>query len=287
VYHIKCNSSNAINTNDYTITFNIANGGGSGGGGPPGKKFRSAIFYHHSVGDYIYFGNIRYGSATIAQVTSVPNEIQKYNAAHASTTGWTSVSMAEEWNPPAGTGNNWADWDNELKNNWGSYVTSTYPVVIIKTCYIQGQETHTASDLSASEDHYRNIIAMMGNHTDHYFVIWVDYPSGSGGSNVHQNALAFAQWAKDTLATNNDVTYKQKYGDFPKNVYVFDELRLIANSDGTLPVDYYFTGWLADSNTNHYGVTYDDEDHPSPFAVNAIAPKFVQEAFNNAIAYER
>jgi len=248
---------------------------------PSGAKFRNAIFYHHSVGDYLYRGYAAYG-ASVSQVTSVPNEIQKYNAAHAGS-GWTNVAMAESFKPD-GSDNNWDYWDSELSSHWSTYVTNQYPVVIIKTCYIQGQITYTDSDLTASEAHYRSIIRMMGNDPTHFFVIWVDYPSGSGGANVHLNALKFAQWAKDVLAQGND----PQFGVFPKNVYVFDELRIIANpTDGTIPADYYFTGWMADSGVNHYGVTWDDEDHPSPYAVNAIDPKFVQETFDATRAYEQ
>ena len=77
----------------------------------------------------------------------------------------------------------------------------------------------------------------------------------------------FSTWMKDTLATGLDATY----GAFPDNVYIFDYFRKIADGTGHAPIQY---------------VDGSGDDHPSALASELIAPQFVEETFDAAIAYE-
>jgi hypothetical protein len=75
---------------------------------------------------------------------------------------------------------------------------------------------------------------------------------------------------KDVLAQGKD-----SYGTFPRNIYVFDVFRKLADPvTGVCPSKYGSGGEGPGG------------DHPSNEAVSIIAPAFVTESFNAAIAYE-
>ncbi|HQT92080.1 MAG TPA: T9SS type A sorting domain-containing protein, partial [Candidatus Kryptobacter bacterium] len=60
-------------------------------------------------------------------------------------------------------------------------------------------------------------------------------------------------------------------GTFPQNVYVFDFFHKLAGADGKLPAQY---------------ASSSDDSHPNAAATELVAPQFVDEMFNAAIAYE-
>lgn len=223
--------------------------------------YRKAIFYHHSTGGCFYNRQLLYDSSTPSSVPTVSSEITKYNTVHGYA-GTGAVTMAEKWLPADPTGNNWSDWSSSF-----SGVDLTYPVIIIKTCYLQQQTMHSSADIETLKGYYRNIVTQMKNHPNNFFVIWNNVPCPTDGlSDRAAWSATFSVWCKDVLAQGKDT-----FGAFPKNVYVFDVFRKLAD-----PV----TGYCDPS----YGNTGDD--HPSNKSVTLVTPQFVNEVFGAAIAYE-
>src|SRR5271169_1987312 len=107
----------------------------------------------------------------------------------------------------------------------------------------------------------------MSQHAN-FFVIWNNYPAYYTGTDNQLRSCQFSKWAKDTLATGKDAVF----GAFPKNVYVFDVFRKIADPNtGAEPIQYIIGG---------------GDEHPSNAAVAIVTPAFVKETFDAAIAYE-
>jgi hypothetical protein len=228
--------------------------------------YRKAIFYHHSTGGCFYNRKLLYDSSTPDSVTTVAKEMVKYNTAKGYT-GSAAVSMAEEWIPVEGLDNNWTDWYSTIKGtNRVEY--STFPIIILKTCYIQQQDMHSAADIDSLKKYYRLIVAELAKHPDNFFVIWNNMPAPTDGNSDRAAWSAqFSAWCKDVLATGGDATF----GAFPKNVYVFDVFRK-----------------LADPTTGYCDPSYGDpgDDHPSNKSVGVVTPQFVKEVFDAALAYE-
>ncbi len=236
--------------------------------------YRKAIFLHHSVGDVIYHGS--YENTPVP--TTVPIEIGKYNTAHGFT-GSNVVSMDEPstrlWpaGGPYGTSeNDWWYWQQILSgqdNNSPTFASflGSYPVIIIKTCYLSEEWMATDDSIAVYKSHYRAIIAMLAQHPDHFFVIWNNYPAYYTGAANSLRSLLFSKWAKDTLATGMD-----SFGPLPRNVYVFDVFRKIADPvTGIEPLQDIIGG---------------GDEHPSNAAVGVVTPQFVEETFDAALAFE-
>jgi hypothetical protein len=170
--------------------------------------------------------------------------------------------------------NNWYVWDKLFAgqtingSNLSGYYSS-YPVIIVKTCYIAQQIMNSSDSINAYKVHIRNIVGRMATHTSNFFVLWTNYPAGTDGHATRaQYSNLFSKWMKDTLANGND-----SYGAFPSNVYIYDVFHKIASStDG-----YCAPSWAGGA----YG-----GDHPSDAAIQFLAPTIVSEAFNAAIAYD-
>ena len=92
--------------------------------------------------------------------------------------------------------------------------------------------------------------------------------------NRHQNGYplgeAFAYWMKDTLAAGIDPIYNSRYGAFPENVHIYDHFNN-ADSLTYLPLS------LAVSPI---------DNHLSAEATELLAPLFVNDVFDAAIAFE-
>ncbi len=207
--------------------------------------------------------------------TTVPLEIAAYNSAHGYT-GSNAVSMTESYFPNQdnqGTANNnWSVWNTLFGGGSfnGSTMDYSTPVIIIKTCYLQQQAMTSSADIATLQGYIRNIVSVMASHPNNFFVIWNNYPAGTDGlSSRAVWSAQFSVWMKDVLATGND-----SYGAFPRNVYVFDVFRKLADgTTGYCPPDYAGDGG--------YG-----GDHPSLSAIGIVDPQFIKETFDAAIAYE-
>lgn len=237
--------------------------------GTSAAQFRRAIFLHHSVGASFY------GISLSSPPTTIPLEIGAYNSSHGYS-GSNAVSMGESHFPAddanGSADNNWSVW-NTLFNGGnvnGSTMDYSTPVIIIKTCYLQQQAMTSSADIGTLQSYIRNIVKVMASHPNNFFVIWNNYPAGTDGySSRAVWSAQFSVWMKDVLATGND-----SYGAFPRNVYVFDVFRKLADgTTGYCPPDYAGDGG--------YG-----GDHPSLSAIAIVDPQFVKETFDAAIAYE-
>ncbi len=235
------------------------------------STYRKAIFLHHSVGDVIYHGS--YENTPVP--TTVPLEVGTYNAAHGYS-GAAAVAMDEPSTrlfPSPNTGeNDWWYWQQILSGSSDESSTfnsflSTYPVIIIKTCYLSEEFMFAADSVEVYKSHYRAVVRYMSQQTN-FFVIWNNYPAYYTGTDNQLRSCVFSRWAKDTLATGKDAVF----GAFPKNVYVFDVFRKIADPNtGAEPLQYIIGG---------------GDEHPSNAAVAIVTPAFVKETFDAAIAYE-
>jgi hypothetical protein len=237
-----------------------------------GSKFRSATFLHHSVGEVIWD---RSRTSNLTPPTTVPAQIAAYNAQHGFT-GQNAVSMSEIYspNPPDLNDNNWYRWDKIFNGTDGSVTLAsllTAPVVVVKTCYLSQQGMKSADSINAYKVHVRSIVKVMAAHPERFFVLWTNYPAATDGASSRAAWSAqFSVWMKDVLATGNDT-----YGTFPKNIYVFDVFRKLADpTTGVCPAKY--GSWSEGPG----------DDHPSNDAVAIVAPAFVKETFDAAIAYE-
>ena len=107
----------------------------------------------------------------------------------------------------------------------------------------------------------------MEQHPNTFFVWWNIPPQVEGETTpaYAANEYSFNRWMKDSLATGLD-----SYGDFPENVYIFDYFDVV-ESTNFLPLS------LADG---------PHDSHPNAACSELVAPLFVQETFNAAIAYE-
>lgn len=239
------------------------------------SRFRSGIFLHHSTGGCIWGPN---GSAA-----SVPKEIARYNQER-TLSGADSVTLSESGWPVTPWNNEWERWHRIFDNEDTVDADirpffETEPVIVIKSCFPsseisgQGSASDTAHPTTKSifnyKWHWRNFVRVMASHPDNFFVVWTNAPLVAGATDDEQAALsdAFCRWAKDTLAKGLDPVY----GTFPRNVYVFDFFHKLAGSDGKLPAS------LASSS---------GDSHPNASATALVAPQFVDEVFDAAIAYE-
>jgi len=239
---------------------------------PTPEYFRSGMFLHHSTGGCIWGPN---GSAT-----SVPIEMNAYNTAHGYS-GDAVVTMDETWWSPSD--NEWvtqhAFFENPDPNTGIGYWLPWNRIMVIKTCFPAsamtgwGQPSDTTSPWMKTvynyKWHWRHIVAAMASHPDNFFAIWTNAPLEQYSTNPSEALLSkkFCTWAKDTLAAGLDPVF----GAFPPNVYVFDFFSKLTGPDGIM-----LPGYAA----GHY------DSHPNAAATQLVAPQFVQEIFDAAIAYE-
>jgi hypothetical protein len=109
----------------------------------------------------------------------------------------------------------------------------------------------------------------MEKHSDRFFAIWTNAPLevASTTTSAANFSKLFCKWAKDTLAKGLD----PDFGPFPANVYVFDFFSKTTDPNGMLQTQYR---------------TSQGDSHPNGLATDLIAPQFVNEIFDAAIAYE-
>ena len=234
--------------------------------------FRSGIFLHHSTGACIWGPN---GSST-----SVPQEMDAYNVFHGFT-GSQAVTLNEEWWAPAD--NEWVTQHNFFEDpsnvtGIGFYLPGNR-IIVIKSCFPSSAiEEAGGPDDTLTPDyktvynykwHWRHILNVMKIHPQNFFVIWTNAPLEPNSTNAQQASLSdwFCTWAKDTLAPGLDPVF----GPMPANVYVFDFFHKLTGSDGMMLPQY----------ANGPG-----DSHPNAAATELVAPQFVQEIFDAAIAYE-
>ncbi|MBI5476041.1 MAG: hypothetical protein HY964_04815 [Ignavibacteriales bacterium] len=238
-------------------------------------RFRSGIFLHHSTGGCIWGPN---GSST-----SIPQEIASFNLSHGYTDS-NAVSMQELGWPVNPWNNEWERWHRifEDEDTIEADIRPFYspnPIIVIKSCFPSssmsewGSASDTLNPTSKSvynyKWHWRHIISVMRDHPNNYFAIWTNAPLVANATNDSEASLSdkFCRWAKDTLATGNDLLF----GTFPPNVFVFDYFHKLADLSGKLPAAYAASS---------------SDSHPNSAATELVAPLFVQEIFNSAISYE-
>ena len=237
-------------------------------------QFRRAIFLHHSVGNCFWD---RSRVSNLTPPTTIPKEITNYNNARGYS-GSTAVTMDEVYapDPSSANDNNWYRWDNIINRRDAYGVTldsflSSYPVIVIKTCYLATQFMSTADSIRAYKTEWRDMVSFMRAHPNNFFCIWTDYPAATDGhSDRDQWSNLFSIWAKDTLAQGKD-----SFGAFPPNVYVFDVFHKLASR-----LDGYCDPIYGSFDEGPGG------DHPSNLAVSLIDSAFIRETFDAAIAYE-
>ncbi len=236
------------------------------------ELFRSGRFLHHSTGGRIWGPN---GSQT-----SIPLQMGIYNSSHGYT-GPNAVTMNRQWYP--GGDNEWEYWhrifDNEAPEDITPILNSN-KIVVIKSCYPSsemvgwGQPSDTLTPTLKTNYnykwHWRSIVNVMSQRPQNFFVIWTNAPHVAGNTNSNAAGLAkqFCEWAKDTLAVGLDPVI----GSFPPNIYVFDYFSKLTDENGFQMLQY------AVSNT---------DSHPNALATELVAPQFVTEIFDAAIAYEQ
>lgn len=239
--------------------------------------FRSGKFLHHSTGGNIWGPN---GSST-----SIPQEIANYNAAHGYT-GNNAVSMTEQWWPgaPISNDNEWERWhrifDNEDPDADILPILAANKIVVVKSCYPSSAMTgmgspvdtlyYTRKTMYNHKWHMRNIVGVMAQHPENFFALWTNAPLVAGATNPNAAALSkkFTTWVKDTLAQGLDPVF----GEFPSNVYVFHYFAKLSDANGYQMAQYSVSS---------------TDSHPNAAATALVAPQFVNEIFNAAIAYEQ
>ena len=237
-------------------------------------KFRSGIFLHHSTGGNIWGPN---GSNT-----SVPDEIDDFNLDN-SYTGDDACSLNEAGWPTNFWDNEWNRWHNIFDGNDPDADISNYlannKIIVIKSCFPSSAMSGigSADDMSESyikslwnyKWHWRSIIRKMQEHPNNFFVIWTNAPLVPNATNANQALLShqFCSWAKDILGAGLD----DEFGPLPKNVYVFDFFHKLVDENYMLDIDYAADEW---------------DSHPNANATELVAPQFVEEIFDAAIAYE-
>ena len=234
------------------------------------QTFRNAMFLHHSTGSNILGPN---GSST-----SVNLELAKYNEIKMFT-GDQKVTMNHEWFAPGD--NEWVTMRNFFEGKLslkpdGYY--NKYKIIIVKSCYPSSEivsegsandmQNPTYKSIYNYKWHWRNMVRIMEQHPDNFFVIWTNAPLEASSTNLTQatNSKTFCHWAKNILAKGLDA----EYGQFPKNVYVFDFFAKLTADNGIMKDEF---------KTN--------DSHPNASATALVAPQFVQEVFDAALAYER
>lgn len=239
---------------------------------PVPGQFRSGIFLHHSTGSNIWGPN--------NSSTSVPLQMNAYNTVHGYA-GAQAVTMNEEWWTPGD--NEWVTqhaFFEDLSPVTGiGYYLPNNKIIVIKSCFPSsamvgiGMPSDTSyPDLKTIYNykwHWRHIVNVMSQHPENFFVIWTNAPLEPSSTNASEAAFSreFCIWAKDTLAMGLD----PGFGAFPPNVYVFDFFRKLTGVNGMM--------------LSMYAVNPGDS-HPNAAATQLVAPQFVQEIFNAAIAYE-
>ncbi len=239
--------------------------------------FRSGVFLHHSTGGNIWGPN---GSST-----SIPDQIAAYNSSNGYS-GINSFSLDQQWWPeyPNTNNNEWELWhrvfDNEVPQANISPILSSNKIVIIKSCFPssnitdRGQPsdtmTYTIKSIYNYKWHLRSIVNNMAMHPDNFFAIWTNAPLVESETNVSSALLSkeFCNWVKDTLASGLD----PEIGEFPINIYIFDFFSKVAGENGML--------------MSQYAISNSDS-HPNSLATEVVAPQFVNEIFDAAIAYEQ
>jgi len=238
------------------------------------ELFRSGRFLHHSTGQNIWGPN---GSQT-----SIPLQMEIYNTSHGYT-GTNAVTMSKWWWPSGGD-NEWEYWhrifDDEVPGVSITPILNSNKIVVIKSCYPSsemvgwGQPSDTLTPTLKTNYnhkwHWRSIVNVMAQRPQNFFVIWTNAPHVAGNTNANAAGLAkqFCEWAKDTLAVGLDPVM----GSFPPNIYVFDYFSKLTDENGFQMLQY------AVSNT---------DSHPNALATELVAPQFVTEIFDAAIAYEQ
>ena len=246
----------------------------------PQQTFRKAVFLHQSVGSHIY----QHEGAS----TDVPTEIIAYNTAN-NYTGDEAVSMYKPADYPEDGNMLWFWWDvfngtNGNNNIYDEYINDdTYDIIIIKECFAsqsdiwwywqEGPGDTVNYPYTQSIYNYqwytRKIARKMEQYPQKFFVWWNIPPMVPGENNNEadmQRLRWFNKWMVDTLAAGIDTSY----GAFPPNVYIYDYFELV-DSANFLPLS------LADSWT---------DSHPNAACSELVAPDFVEEIFDAAIAYE-
>lgn len=230
------------------------------------------MFFHHSTGGNIWGPN---GSSI-----SIPQQMEIYNSTHGYS-GTNAVSMERIWEPDGN--NEWEFWNRIFRGqvpqmNILNYMNSN-KILVIKSCFPssemigRGQPSDTLTPAQKTVYNYkwawRNIVNIMAQRPQNFFAIWTNAPLVEASTNASQAALSkeFCTWAKDTLAMGLDPVM----GAFPPNVYVFDFFGKLTNPNGFLKPEYAVSLW---------------DSHPNMAATNLIAPQFVSEIFDAAIAYE-
>lgn len=237
--------------------------------------FRSGVFLTHSTGQNIWGPN---GSPT-----SIPQEIQVYNTNHGYT-GSQAVSMVRQSWPLNPWENEWERWhrifDGEDPAANITPILINNKIVVVKSCFPSsamtgwGQPSDTLNRTVKSvynyKWHWRSIVSVMAQHPENFFAIWTNAPLNQANTNPNAAMLAksFCSWAKDTLAQGLDPVM----GAMPPNVYVFNYFAKLTDANG------YQMSQYAVSNT---------DSHPNAAATALVAPQFVNEIFDAAIAYEQ
>lgn len=234
------------------------------------QTFRNAMFLHHSTGGNILGPN---GSKT-----SVNLELAKYNEIKMFT-GDQKVTMNDEWFAPGD--NEWVTMRNffegKLSLKPDSYF-SKYKIIIVKSCFpssamvsegsASDMQTPTYKSIYNYKWHWRSMVRIMEQHPDNFFVIWTNAPLVETTATEATNSKTFCYWAKNILAKGLDA----EYGSFPKNVYVFDFFAKLTGDNGVMKIEYAASS---------------KDSHPNAAATELVAPQFVQEVFDAALAYER
>ncbi len=238
-------------------------------------QFRSGVFLTHSTGQCIWGPN---GSST-----SIPQEIENYNSANGYT-GSLAISMDRQSFPLEPWDNEWERWHRIFENQDSDAdirpILSSNKIVVIKSCFPSsamtgwGQASDTLNFTLKSmynyKWHWRHIIRAMSQYPENFFAIWTNAPLNQANTSPNAAMLSkkFAAWAKDTLAMGLDT----EMGEMPPNVYIFDYFSKLTDSDG-----YQMPQYAASSG----------DSHPNSRATELIAPQFVSEIFDAAIAYEQ
>jgi hypothetical protein len=228
------------------------------------QSFRKAVFPRHSTGLCLWDRSI---VSNLTPPTTIPAEIAKYNSSHGYS-GSSAVTMyCDVNNITPYPMNNWEDWANVFEGNyWTSGfqdIMANYDVIVVKTGYIATQMmSYPGYSMSDYQGQWNRILAVMATRPDKFFVITTNYPAATDGhSDRDQQSNLFSTWAKNLSV--------------PANVYVLDWFHWIAStSDGYC--DPVYGSWGEGPGG----------DHPSNAAVAVVAPRFVQEVFDAAHAYE-
>ena len=260
----------------------------------PQSLFRSGLFLHHSTGGVIW-NNATPDVPALMHAYNVENNLIGDDSVHMDI----AVGFFPPIEMPEGTLDNyWDSWHMivtgqsdfpEYEAEWEGWLEN-YSLMVIKSCFGGSgvSEMGNPADTSDIDDdvntktmyrqkwHIRSIVREFESHPDKFFVIWTGIPlvpaAGYDGTLSHH----FVTWMRDTLALGNDAIY----GAFPPNVYIFDSWFLLAIEAQEVP------GW----GNCPWGMNplYHDpgDNHPNEAGDDIVAPPFVEETFDAALAYE-